>query len=130
MSVKDNSFVLIIKNVLKATIIATIFNVVLTLLFTVIAKTFVLSSGCYKPVNQFIKIISLFLGIIFSVKDSKGLIKGVLIGILTPIIVLGVFSLFGKDFLPFYSLLIEVIFSLLIGGIFGIIAITLKSKTC
>lgn len=129
MSVKDSRFASVVKGVLKATIIATVFNVVLTLLFAVIAKTFVLSSGCYKPVNQFIKIISLFLGVFLSVGDSKGLIKGVLAGVLTPIIVLGVFTLFGKEFLTFISFLVELGFSVIIGGIFGIIAVTIKSKT-
>lgn len=112
--------------VFKSVLISIVFTVVLTLIFTLIVYLCNLPNGCVKIVNQFIKFISLFLGVFISVSTCKGLLKGGVSGVISSILVLFLFALIGKVSLTFLSVLLESVFSLVVGAISGIIAVTIK----
>ena len=89
---KENSF---FSGVLKGVLCAVIITLLSILIFAFIVKFALLSNGVIKAVNQFIKTISILLGSAFFIRGNTGLIKGVILGVLTTIITYFLFSLFG-----------------------------------
>ncbi len=65
-------------NVLKGAIIAVSFSLVFILIFALLIKLFNISDAAITPVNQVLKIISIFLGCLFALKKfpERGLITG------------------------------------------------------
>lgn len=112
----------IIKGALCAVII-TLFSV---LIFAFIVKFALLNNGVIKAVNQFIKIISIFLGCAFFIRGNMGLIKGAILGALTTIITYLLFSLFSGVVAFNGSFLLDVLFTAIIGAISGILAVNFK----
>ncbi len=118
----------ILKQTIKGSLTATFCTVIGVLLFALILKLTNLSETAIKSVNQFIKIISVFLGCLFSIKENKGLVKGVITGALyTPIVSL-VFKILGGGYDKFLSFIIELLFTSIIGAIFGIISVNAKNR--
>ncbi len=112
--------------VIKGVATALIITLLSVLLFAIIVKTAYLSQGVIKAVNQFIKILSVFLGCAFSLKGSKGLIKGVLVGLIFTVLTYLIFALLGSGIsfgLPF---IIDLIMGIVVGGVSGIISVNLK----
>ena len=112
----------IIKGALCAVII-TLFSV---LVFAFIVKFALLNSGVVKAVNQFIKIISILLGCTFFIRGNMGLLKGALLGALTTLITYLLFSLFGAGVNFDGSFILDLVFTAIIGGISGILAVNFK----
>ena len=94
--------------------------------FAFLLKFLSLTHIAVKIVNQFIKVASIFIGGLIFLKEGKGIVKGILLGVLYAIIVQAVFSLISGTALKFEWL--DLGFCSLIGGISGIIAVNLKSK--
>ena len=67
------------------------------IIFGFIAKGAMLGSAVIGAVNQFIKIISVFLGCMFSAGEGKGLIKGLLIGGLYTVIIYLLFAMLFQN---------------------------------
>ncbi len=118
----NNGVACVIKGVLTAVITALIG----ILIFALVIKLTVLSSNTVKIVNQFIKLISVFLGCMVAVRAEKGLIKGALIGVISNFIIYLVFSILGGVGVFTLSFLIDAIFLVIVGGIAGVIAVNLK----
>ena len=112
--------------VLKAVIISLSILLVGILLFSIVVKFALLNDGVIKAVNQFIKILAIFLGAFFSVKEGKGLLKGLTIGFTFSVISNLIFSIMGKEMFFSLSLLIDLGFNMLIGVISGIIAVNIR----
>ena len=91
------------------------------IIFGFIVKAATLSPSVIKAVNQFLKVISVFLGCIFSAGNGKGLIKGVLVGLFYTVIVYLIFNLLFSGIAFDGSFFIDLIFSCVIGGLAGII---------
>ena len=81
----------LIKGILTG-VIATIAGI---LIFAVIVNLTGINQSVIKGVNQFIKIISVFIGCLFSFSGEKGLIKGAISGIIITVITYLIFLLFG-----------------------------------
>ena len=119
---KSGSITSIIKGVATATIV----TLIGILIFAGVVKLASLSQMVIKSVNQFIKILSMFLGCFFCISGKNGLIKGIVIGVMSMIVIYVLFTLiggqvsFGKEFF------IDVIFGLIVGGVSGIIAVNVK----
>ena len=110
---------------LRGIILSTVITLVSILLFALIVKVANLSSSVIKPVNQFIKAISLFLGCFFSVKAGKGLIKGAIVGIVYTVFIYVLFSLIGGNAFK-AGFFIDLIAGALIGVLSGIISVNVK----
>ena len=110
----------------KGVSVAVIVTLIGVLLFALVVKFAVISSGVIKAVNQFIKILSIFLGCIFCVRGSMGLIRGAIIGVLSTVMTYLLFSLFVGAMSFGLSFVLDLIFGLMVGAISGIITVNIK----
>ncbi len=117
-------------NVLKGAIIAVSFSLVFILIFALLIKLFNISDAAITPVNQVLKIISIFLGCLFALKKfpERGLITGALIGIVYTVLAFLVFSALGRTFMLNFCFLNDVAFALIIGGLCGIFLVNKKIR--
>ena len=111
----------LIKGVLTG-VIATIAGI---LIFAVIVNLTGINQSVIKGVNQFIKIISVFIGCLFSFSREKGLIKGAISGIIITVITYLIFLLFGAASFG-TGFLIDLALLTVVGAISGIIAVNVK----
>lgn len=120
--IQDRFFSSIIKGVLFAVIV----SLMSVLIFAFIVQIANLQSGVIKAVNQFIKIISVFLSCMFFVNKKAGLIRGAIIGVFFTLITYLIFALFFSQIDFGFSFFVDIIFMLVIGGLAGIISVNLK----
>lgn len=119
---RDNFFLSIIKGVGVA-IIATLIGV---LIFAIVVKFAVLNGSVVKAVNQFIKILSVFLGCFFAIRGSFGFIKGAFIGALSTALTYLIFLIIGGEVSFGFHFTLDLIFTAIIGAICGIITVNVK----
>ena len=122
MSEKVGFFSGVIKGALTAVIIS-LFGV---LIFAGITKFTLLNNGVVKAVNQFIKILSIFLGCAFNIRGNNGLIRGGCLALFTTITTYSLFSLFCGNSAFNQNFLLELIFTIIIGAISGVITVNAK----
>ena len=113
-------------SVTKGVFTALITTLLGVLIFAFIIKIAMLPSGVIKAVNQFIKVLAIFLGGAFFVKGKAGLIKGALIGGISTAVTFLLFGLFGVGVSFGTSFFLELLFGTIVGGLSGIIAVNLK----
>ena len=120
----------ILANILKGSLIAVSISLILILLFAVLIKLTNIPDVAISPVNQVIKIISIFLGCFLCLKKlpQKGLVTGSFVGMLYTVLAFLIFSLLGGTFSFNLTLLSDIIFATIIGGICGIMAVNKKIK--
>lgn len=120
----------ILANILKGALIAVSISLILILLFAVLIKLTNIPDVAISPVNQVIKIISIFLGCFLCLKKlpQKGLVTGSFVGMLYTVLAFLIFSLLGGTFSFNLTLLSDIIFASIIGGICGIMAVNKKIK--
>lgn len=113
---------------IKGALIAVCFSLVAILVFAFVIKLTGMSDGLIKPINQVIKILSIFSGTLIILKKTKqkGLVTGIVIGICYTIIAFVVFSILNGSFNFDLSLLIDIVFSAITGAICGIICVNIK----
>ena len=117
-----------IPSVLKGGFTALITTLVAVLIFAIIIRTATLSGGVIKAVNQFIKALSVFLGCMFCVREDKGLIKGLIIGALSSLLTILVFSLITGVNFSLTSIIIDLLFLSVVGAICGVITVNVKGR--
>ncbi len=113
--------------IIKGTATAVIVTLIGVLIFAAIVKFAILGSSVIKAVNQFIKILSIFLGCFLFIRGKQGLVKGAIIGVLSTAITYLLFGLFGGEVAVNYHFFLDLTFGLILGAIFGIIAVNVKS---
>ena len=123
-SKKDNLFV----SILKGTIAAVSLTLILILLFAVLIRFVNIPDGWIFPVNQVIKIVSLFVGVLIAIKGNheKGFIKGILLGITYCVLSYLIFSILQGSFAFKLTNLYDLLLTSLMGGLIGIIAVNIK----
>jgi len=116
-------------SILKGTIYAITCSLILILIFALIIRFLNVPDGFIMPINQAIKIISLFLGSFLALRGSeKGFIKGLILGLLYSFLSYIIFSFLCGDFSFGLTTITDLLFSGLIGGICGIICVNIKSR--
>lgn len=115
-----------LKAIIKGANLSLIISLVSILIFAFIVRSALLSNGVIKCVNQFIKIISIFLGCVFFIKGKGGLVKGALLGLLFFILTTLIFALFSAGFTISLSLVIDLFFCVIVGAISGIISVNIS----
>ncbi len=120
----------ILANILKGALIAVSISLILILLFAVLIKLTNIPDVAISPVNQVIKIISIFFGCFLCLKKlpQKGLLTGSFVGMFYTVLAFLIFSLLGGTFSFNLTLLSDIIFASIIGGICGIMAVNKKIK--
>lgn len=122
---KNKDFII---SVIKASCLTLICGLCLVLLFSVVVKFTALSDTAIKTVNQFIKVIAVFIGCFFSVKGKMGAIKGGIAGVLGVFLIYLIFSLMSGAKIFTVQTLADFGLSLVVGAISGIISVNTRGK--
>ena len=115
--------------ILRGSCIAVSISLMLILLFALVIKFLNINENWILPVNQLIKIISIFLGVysIFnSINNSRGFVKGAALGMMYTILAYGVFSMLAGKLAFTLTSLTDMLFGGVIGGICGIIVVNIR----
>ena len=117
-------------NILKGSVMALCASLLLVLMFAFILKFTNISENVILPVNQVIKGVSVFLGVFIGLKKHKeqGLLSGLLIGIVYTVLAFFIFALLAGNWVFDLSLLTDLAFGGIIGGVCGIICVNLKKS--
>ncbi len=117
-------------SIVKGSVYALCISLVCILLFAFLLKFTSLSDNLITPINQVIKGVSIFVGVLLGLKKQKemGLVSGLLIGLIYTIAAFLVFSALNRSFVFDRTLLNDVVFGSIIGGICGIICVNLKKS--
>lgn len=117
-----------IVSITKGTLIAISFSLVAIFIFALLIKFLNINDSVITPVNQVIKILSILFAcfITFKKDRNKGLFKGLLIGLLYTVFAFLIFSALSRSFQLSYSLITDIIFGTLIGGLCGILGVNLR----
>lgn len=121
----------VVLSILKGSVYALCISLVCVLVFAFCLKFTPLSESLITPINQVIKGVSIFLGVLLGLKKQKemGLASGLLIGLVYTIVAFFAFSALNHSFVFDRTLVNDIIFGTIIGGICGIICINLKKTT-
>ncbi len=124
---KSSSNQSVVFDFIKGIIIASLVSLALVILFAFFIKWFDISDGYLNLITLLVKAISVIIGSIFAVKgDSKGLVKGVVFGLIYIIFAFVIFSFLAGSFSVGLSTLLDLAFASLLGGIVGIIKVNRK----
>lgn len=118
------------KCLIKGSLIALSISLIAICIFAFILRFCDISEEVIKPVNQIIKIVSVLIGAYIGMKGCKemGLITGFFIGLLYTILAFVVFSLLNGAFVFNNSLINDLIFGGIAGGISGILAVNFRKR--
>ena len=112
--------------IIKGALTAVIITLVGVLIFAGITKFTLFNNGVIKAVNQFIKILAIFLGCSFNIRGNNGLIRGGVLALLSTVITYSLFSLFCGTSAFNQNFLFDLIFTTIIGAISGVITVNVK----
>lgn len=117
-------------SILSGVIVSVAITLVLILIFALFIRFFNIPDGAIFPVNQVIKIISMFIGILTALKKSgrKGFLIGLLLGLFYYVLSYIVFSLLQSSFVFNIKNLFDLLLTTIMGGLLGIIIANLIRK--
>lgn len=111
------------KDVIKGSLFSLIITLVAVLIFGIVIKLTSISNEIIMPINQVIKVLSIFFGIIFSFKTKQfGAIKGLLVGLIYTLLSLFIFLIIGGTLKGSFNYL-DFIFGAILGTISGIVSV-------
>ncbi|MBQ8424488.1 MAG: TIGR04086 family membrane protein [Clostridia bacterium] len=114
----------VIFDFLKGIIISIIISLGLIVLFALSLKWLDLAEKLIVPITFAIKYISVIVGSLFAVKgESKGLLKGALFGLIYSLSSFLIFSILAKTFIFDLTSLLDLVSSILLGALIGIIKV-------
>lgn len=122
---KNKNFILAL---LKGTFVSLLISLVGILIFALFLKFVDINDGWIMPINQIIKVVSIFFGVKLMVKysEGKGFAKGLVLGLVYTIFAFIIFSLLSSSFVFDVTLLFDTLFGAIIGIICGIICVSTK----
>ncbi|MCL2771678.1 MAG: TIGR04086 family membrane protein [Firmicutes bacterium] len=124
--VQKNIFV----EILKGAGFGVVFSIVAVLVFAALLKLFNFDDNVIMPVNQVIKVLSVFFGCFFVLRRQKkqGLVKGLLLGLVYVVLSFLVFSAMDGSFNLSITLVNDLFFMGIAGGVSGIILVNLGRR--
>lgn len=124
---KNKSFIFAL---LKGAFISILISLIGILIFALFLKFVDINDGWIMPINQVIKVISIFFGVrsMMKASEGKGLLKGLILGLTYTILAFIAFSLLSSSFVFDVTLLFDTLFGCIIGAICGIICISTKKN--
>ncbi len=110
-------------SIIKGVLFSVFISLILILIFALVIKLTNLSDGFIKPINQVIKILSIFLGVLLAVRKNRegAFFKGILIGLIYIVVSFLVFSALDKSFNLSWSILNDLLFGGIAGAISGVL---------
>lgn len=129
-SIKSDEKKNLILSVLSGTIVAISITLILILIFALLIRFLNISDNWIFPVNQVIKVISMFVGAVVFLKKhrEKGFLKGILLGVTYYLLSYIVFSILQGGFTLSISNVYDLILTTLMGGLVGIIVVNILKK--
>lgn len=112
----------------KSVCISVIVTLAAVLLFAFLIKIFSIGSSVITPVNQIIKALAIFAGCLFSLRESKGWLKGAISGILVILLTYFIFAIIAREISFGVSNVVEFLFGGIAGAISGVIAVNLRGS--
>ena len=114
----------------SGTLLSIASTLIMILLFALLIRFFNISDNVIFPINQIIKVVSLFLGIIvvLNKQNNNGFLKGILLGFLYYLLSTIVFSILQGGFSFKLNNLFDLLLTTLIGGIIGLIVVNVKKR--
>ncbi len=126
---ENNKFLSFFKDTLLSTLFAVLISVLLALVLALIIKFVDINDTFLTVINQAIKIFSILFGLMLGIKHAtNGAAKGAIVGLLYALITALMFSLLEKSAFGKVFDWVDMLFSIAIGGISGILAVNIKSK--
>lgn len=117
----------LVVNFLKGLIIAMLISFGSIILLALSLKWFSFDEKYITPINLAIKTISVLVGSMVAIKgESKGLVKGICFGLIYIFVAFISFSIMANTFSVDLSLLLDILFSCLAGGLVGVIKVNSK----
>lgn len=119
-----------VMSVVSGTVVAICLTLVFILLFALLIRFFNIPDGVIFPVNQVIKVVSMFIGAVIFLKkqNNRGFLKGLVLGLCYYILSFIVFSILQGSFSVTLSNVIDLLLTTLMGGIIGIIVVNVIRK--
>ncbi len=114
--------------IVRGVVTALLTTLISVLVFAFILSVTNLSDGVIKPINQIIKLISVFLGCFLAIREDKGFIKGGLIGLISAILTLLIFAILAGGVNSWVSAIIDLVCGFITGGLSGVISVNLPRK--
>ena len=112
--------------ILKGVVIALCFSLITVSAFAAVLRfTGVGDKGIY-PVNQVIKALAIVIGCLSGLRNEKGFLKGVAVGLLFTALSYLAFSALGGDFSLSWVIFIELLLAVAVGGMSGALAVNLR----
>lgn len=120
-----------IRSLIKGSLIALSISLVGICIFAFILRFIDIDAGMIRPINQVIKIVSILMGVMMGMKNihEMGLISGFLIGCIYTFLAFLVFSLLNGSLHFDASLINDLLFGGIAGGIAGIISVNILKKS-
>jgi len=110
----------------KAALVSLLLSLVCAFAFAILLRACNLSDKVVLPVNQVLKTLCLFFGVLLCIRGEKGLLKGALTGLFYAMLSYLTFSSLGGDFSLSWLIVVEVLFCMLAGSLSGIFAVNVK----
>ncbi len=114
----ENGFLL---QTVKGIIISVLVTLISVLIFAFVLSVTGLTDKVISPVNQIIKLVSVFLGCVFSVRNDKYFIKGGLIGLFSALLSILLFALIAGAVTSWITVFLDLVFGCLFGIISGML---------
>lgn len=107
-------------NFIKGIFVSLIFTLAAILIFALLVKTFGITDGLIKPINQVIKFVSILIGVysMFKSMSRKNLLNAIFFGAIYTILAIVLFNLLNGSFNFDLTVFSDVVF----GGIAGLIS--------
>lgn len=116
-------------DVVRSVLFSLILSVLLVMLFAIIAKFANLGENVISPVNIAIKILSVALGCLIGVRHCrKGLVKGVVTGLLYTLFTWIIFSAVSGDFVQNPMTVYDAAACTVAGILSGVLAVNVKCR--
>ena len=109
--------------IVKGGVLSLLFSVLFTLLFSLILLLFSLPDAVILPINQTLKVLSIALAVFFSVRDEKGWLKGLLIGVIATMLTTFAFSFLGGGLSFSWLIFAEIAYCAAAGAAMGMVSV-------
>ena len=117
----------IVLDVVRATLVALVVNVVGVLLIAIVVKYTAIGEAAATAVNQVLKVVSLTVGALVGIRGGRlGWLTGAIAGLLYTVVSLGVFSLLAGESLFALGNLYDCLLGLVSGEASGILAVNVR----
>ena len=109
--------------ILKGGALSFLFSVLFALIFSLILLLFSIPDSTILPVNQTLKVLAIALSVFLSVREEKGWLKGLIIGVIATMLTTFAFSFLGGDWSLSWLIFAEMAYCAAAGAAMGMVSV-------